>query len=214
MNMLSPNPHDTGAPLDNYGAQSNSQHTTEVLAQEAPALAAALGILSDFLQKGTCKPTELTVILRDLHETCLAAMREECRAGKEDEIGTGGRASTSSPIQSRISPAVPIEDSVTDDFIICLEDGKRVKVLSRYLRSYYGMTMEEYRLRWNLPDDYPAVPPALSRRRAEIARENKPHFNRANISRARATADVSSGASRNDFSENNTTTPAVEEMPG
>ena len=202
MNMLtsppSPGQLEAGTGSENGSDRSSSQYSSEALACEAPALAAALGILSDFLQKSSCDPGELPGILHSLHETCLAAMREENNAGKERLSGFLQRRDVS-------SPAVPVEDSYTDQYIICLEDGKKVKALSRYLRSYYGMTMEEYRLRWNLPDDYPAIPPALSRRRAEVARENKPHFSRANVLRPRATAAFS-GSARNDFSNNNITT--------
>ena len=72
-----------------------------------------------------------------------------------------------------LRPAVPIEASVAPDFIICLEDGRSCKSLKRYLRDHYAMTPETYRVRWGLPDTYPMVAPNFSRRRAEIARQNK-----------------------------------------
>ena len=72
-----------------------------------------------------------------------------------------------------LRPAVPIEASVAPDFIICLEDGRSCKSLKRYLRDHYAMTPETYRVRWGLPDTYPIVAPNFSRRRAEIARQNK-----------------------------------------
>jgi len=68
-------------------------------------------------------------------------------------------------------PAVPIKKSVTDDYIICLEDGKKLKVLKRYLRTHYNMTPAEYRAKWNLPPDYPMVAPAYARQRAEFAKK-------------------------------------------
>jgi len=67
-------------------------------------------------------------------------------------------------------PAVPIEESYGDDFIICLEDGRKMKTLKRYLRTQYNMTPEEYRHKWGLPDDYPMVCPAYSRERRAIAK--------------------------------------------
>lgn len=70
-------------------------------------------------------------------------------------------------------PAVPVEASVAPDFIICLEDGRSCKSLKRYLRDHFSMTPEMYRARWGLPEDYPMVAPNFSRRRAEIARQNK-----------------------------------------
>ena len=68
-------------------------------------------------------------------------------------------------------PAVPIKRSITDDYIICLEDGKQFKSLKRHLSSKYNMTPEEYRQRWNLPADYPMVAPAYAKSRSELARK-------------------------------------------
>src|SRR5262245_22843834 len=67
--------------------------------------------------------------------------------------------------ESRPKPAVPISKSVQHDFIVCLEDGKKLKMLKRYLRSRYDMSPEEYRRRWGLPPDYPMVAPAYAARR-------------------------------------------------
>ena len=69
-------------------------------------------------------------------------------------------------------PAVPIRKSVTAEYIVCLEDGKKMKMLKRHLRSTYGMTPEEYRAKWNLPADYPMVAPAYAEQRSEFARAN------------------------------------------
>ena len=68
-------------------------------------------------------------------------------------------------------PAVEIKESITPDHIICLEDGRKLKMLKRYLRSRYNMTPEEYRQRWNLPLDYPMVAPNYAKRRSEFAKE-------------------------------------------
>ncbi len=65
---------------------------------------------------------------------------------------------------------MPVSKSVTPDAIICLEDGKSFKTLKRHLKTSYNMTPEEYRARWNLPDDYPMVAPNYSKQRAETAR--------------------------------------------
>jgi len=67
-------------------------------------------------------------------------------------------------------PAVPIDESVTDDYIICLEDGSKNKVLKQYLWRRYNMTVEEYKEKWNLPHDYPTVAPNSTLRRREIAK--------------------------------------------
>lgn len=71
----------------------------------------------------------------------------------------------------RPNPAVPVSKSVTDDYIICLEDGLQLKMLKRHLRSAYNMTPEEYRERWNLHADYPMVAPNYAEKRSELAKE-------------------------------------------
>jgi predicted transcriptional regulator len=73
--------------------------------------------------------------------------------------------------EPKAKPAVPISKSVSDDYIVCLEDGKKLKMLKRYLRSQYDMSPEDYRRKWGLPADYPMVAPNYSRRRSEFAKE-------------------------------------------
>ncbi len=67
-------------------------------------------------------------------------------------------------------PAVPIKKSVTDDYIVCLEDGRKFKSLKRHLQSGYGLSPEQYRAKWNLARDYPMVAPAYANKRSELAR--------------------------------------------
>lgn len=68
-------------------------------------------------------------------------------------------------------PAVPIKNSVSDEFLICLEDGRKLKMLRRHLKQAYGMTPEQYRSRWELPADYPMVAPGYSAKRSELAKK-------------------------------------------
>lgn len=70
-----------------------------------------------------------------------------------------------------LKPAVSIKKSVTDEHIICLEDGRKLKMLKRHLATAYSMTPEEYRARWGLPHDYPMVAPAYARKRQELAKK-------------------------------------------
>jgi predicted transcriptional regulator len=70
-----------------------------------------------------------------------------------------------------LTPMVPIKKSVTADYIICLEDGKKLKMLKRYLRSQYGMSPEDYRARWGLPTDYPMVAPNYASQRSRLAKQ-------------------------------------------
>ena len=69
------------------------------------------------------------------------------------------------------TPAVPINKSVTRDYIVCLEDGRHLKTLKRHLSSAYNMTPEEYRARWGLPPDYPMVAPNYARKRSALAKQ-------------------------------------------
>lgn len=78
-------------------------------------------------------------------------------------------APLSAPDQAH-EPAVPVKKSVTPDFIICLEDGKKFKSLKRHLRTRYGMTPDEYRTKWNLPHDYPMVAPNYAKERSTLAK--------------------------------------------
>jgi predicted transcriptional regulator len=73
--------------------------------------------------------------------------------------------------QNRPQPAVPIRKSVTPDHIVCLEDGKKLKILKRHLKTAYNMTPEEYRARWRLPPDYPMVAPAYAEQRSKLAKK-------------------------------------------
>ena len=68
-------------------------------------------------------------------------------------------------------PAVPIRKSITPDFIVCLEDGKKLKMLKRHLRTNYSMTPEEYRAKWGLNSDYPMVAPNYSKQRSAFAKK-------------------------------------------
>jgi predicted transcriptional regulator len=68
-------------------------------------------------------------------------------------------------------PAVPVRKSVTAEYIVCLEDGKKLKMLKRHLRTNYNMTPEEYRAKWNLAPDYPMVAPNYARQRSDFAKK-------------------------------------------
>jgi predicted transcriptional regulator len=80
-------------------------------------------------------------------------------------IGTGEEQAP------RPEPAVPVKKSVMPDYIVCLEDGKKLKMLKRHLKTAYNMTPEKYRERWGLPSDYPMVAPNYAKQRSQLARE-------------------------------------------
>lgn len=111
-------------------------------------------IVAAFVANNKLSQEELTELIRTVHRT-LASL----------SLGSAERPA------ERPKPAAPINKSVQHDFIICLEDGKKLKMLKRYLRSTYNMSPDEYRKRWGLPADYPMVAPAYAARRSEFAKK-------------------------------------------
>lgn len=83
------------------------------------------------------------------------------------EIDGGGAAEE----KTELKPAVPVRKSVTDDHLVCLEDGKKFKSLKRHLRTRYDMSPDEYREKWGLPADYPMVAPNYAKQRSDLARK-------------------------------------------
>ena len=123
-------------------------------ANAAPAaiLKCASDIVSAYVSNTPMQSAELPELIRDLHATLNAL----------DSAGGGAAA---------LEPAVPVKKSITDDFLICLEDGKKFKSLKRHLRSKYGLSPEQYREKWGLPYDYPMVAPSYARKRSALAKE-------------------------------------------
>jgi predicted transcriptional regulator len=84
------------------------------------------------------------------------------------------RALDHSPAEGRgeaLRPAVPVRKSITPDYLVCLEDGKKLKMLKRHLRSTYGLTPDAYRAKWGLPADYPMVAPNYAEQRSAFAKQ-------------------------------------------
>lgn len=129
---------------DDHAAQSDG----------ARAMRMTTDIVSSFVANNKVTPAELPDVIRSVHQT-LSALS-----------GNGAAVSTEKP-----KPAVQPNKSVQNDFIICLEDGKKLKMLKRYLRSTYNMSPDEYRKRWSLPPDYPMVAPSYAARRSEFAKK-------------------------------------------
>ena len=121
--------------------------------ETAELLALTTDIVSSHVSNNGVPVSELPQLIRQVYAT-LAAL------GKESE-----------PVADRPEPAVPIRKSVTPDFIICLEDGKKLKMLKRHLRTNYDMTPEEYRAKWGLPPDYPMVAPNYAAQRSAFAKK-------------------------------------------
>ncbi|MEM8919022.1 MAG: MucR family transcriptional regulator [Pseudomonadota bacterium] len=80
--------------------------------------------------------------------------------------GLSGKAAE----QARPNPAVPVKSSIKPDYVVCLEDGKKLKMLKRHLMTHYGLTPDEYRTKWGLPSDYPMVAPNYAEKRRQLAK--------------------------------------------
>jgi predicted transcriptional regulator len=109
-------------------------------------------IVAAYVSKNTVAASELPGIIKNVHATL------------------GGFAEPAERALPR-APAVPVKKSVQPDYIVCLEDGKRLKMLKRYLRSRYKLSPGEYRERWNLPPDYPMVAPNYAQKRSDFAKK-------------------------------------------
>jgi predicted transcriptional regulator len=89
----------------------------------------------------------------------------------QDVYATLANVGDARGVSEKPQPAISVKKSVTPDYIICLEDGKKLKMLKRHLKTAYNMTPEEYRERWNLPRDYPMVAPNYAKHRSDLAKE-------------------------------------------
>ena len=116
-------------------------------------LALTSEIVSSHVSNNAVNQNDLTTMIQTVFSTLegLAAPQEE-------------------PVEE-LKPAVSIKRSVSDEYIVCLEDGKKLKMLKRHLKTAYDMTPEDYRAKWGLPADYPMVAPAYARKRQELAKK-------------------------------------------
>jgi predicted transcriptional regulator len=111
-------------------------------------------IVSAYVSNNPVPASELPGMIKSVHAT----------------LGSLSGAPQSETLTSQ-KPAVPVKKSVNADYIVCLEDGKKLKMLKRYLRSNYSLTPEEYRAKWGLPADYPMVAPNYAAQRSEFAKK-------------------------------------------
>ena len=110
-------------------------------------------IVSAHVSNNAVGVNDLPKLIRDVHETL-------------SRVEQGQTAQVEKP-----APAVPIKKSITPDYLICLEDGKKLKMLKRHLKTAYNMTPEEYREKWGLQADYPMVAPNYAKQRSRLAKE-------------------------------------------
>ncbi len=114
----------------------------------------ATEIVAAYVSNNPIPVSEVPAMIKSIHGTLGGLM-----GGSAGEIATTQK------------PAIPVKRSVNPDYIVCLEDGKKLKMLKRYLRSNYNMTPEEYRSKWGLPADYPMVAPNYAAQRSEFAKK-------------------------------------------
>ena len=107
-------------------------------------------IVSAYVSNNNLPPSELHHLITTVHEA----------------LQKPGQAASSPP-----EPAVPIKKSVRPNYVICLEDGKKLKMLKRHLRTFYDLSPDEYRQKWGLSSDYPMVAPEYAARRSELAKK-------------------------------------------
>ncbi|HVP83758.1 MAG TPA: MucR family transcriptional regulator [Rhizomicrobium sp.] len=130
-----------------------SHENTAARAEDLLKLAS--DIVSAYVSNNPVPAADLPNMIRSVHATL---------GGLSGEGGNEG-------IPGGHKPAIPVKKSITPDYIICLEDGKKLKMLKRYLRSNYDLTPEEYRAKWGLPADYPMVAPNYAAKRSEFAKK-------------------------------------------
>jgi predicted transcriptional regulator len=131
------------------------QKTESPAADSDELMRSACRIIAAYVSKNPISASEVPEMIKSIYGT-LSGL-------------AGGGQGEAQPTNQK--PAVPIKKSITPDFIICLEDGKKLKMLKRYLRTRYKMTPDEYRAKWNLPVDYPIVAPNYAARRSEFAKK-------------------------------------------
>ena len=122
-------------------------------AKPSELLALTTNIVAAHVSNNSVVVADLPRLIREVHDTLA------------DVSGASGRE------PERPTPAVAIKKSVTPDFIVCLEDGKKLKMLKRHLKTAYSMTPEQYRERWGLPADYPMVAPNYAKQRSRLAKQ-------------------------------------------
>jgi predicted transcriptional regulator len=111
-------------------------------------------IVSAYVSNNTVTASDLPGLINDIHEA-LSRASANVPQGEREEL----------------KPAVTIKRSVTPDYIVCLEDGKKFKSLKRHLRTHYNLSPEEYREKWGLPHDYPMVAPNYAAARSALAKK-------------------------------------------
>ena len=125
---------------------------TETENQNAGLIELTADITSAYVGNNSVSATELPALIRSIH------------------VALSGVGAPVEPPPEAKTPAVSIKKSITDDFLICLEDGRKFKSLKRHLRTKYNLSPEDYRAKWGLPKDYPMVAPSYAASRSALAK--------------------------------------------
>jgi predicted transcriptional regulator len=126
------------------------------------------------MAEATIDHSELLALTSDIvaaHASNNAVPSSELSGLIEAVFGTLSSLSQPAEPVVELKPAVSIKKSVTDDYLICLDDGKKLKMLKRHLKTAYDMTPEDYRAKWGLGHDYPMVAPNYAKKRQELAKK-------------------------------------------
>ena len=140
---------DAARKMRNMPAESDSE---ELSGQDVLRLSA--DIVAAYVSRNPVQPAAISDLVRQVY-------------GALSDLGQPQAAAPA----ARQKPAAPISRSVQPDYIVCLEDGAKLKMLKRYLRSRYNMSPEDYRRKWGLPADYPMVAPNYAARRSDFAKQ-------------------------------------------
>lgn len=120
----------------------------------SPHVELATDIVSAYVSNNAVAIQDLPLLIQEVHNALLRI------SGRADDVGSEAP-----------KPAIAVKKSITPDYIVCLEDGKKFKSLKRHLRSQYNMSPEDYREKWGLPADYPMVAPNYANARSALAKQ-------------------------------------------
>lgn len=134
--------------------QGSIEENGAAVTDKSELIAMAADIVSAYVGHNSVAPGDVPVLINKVYDAL-------CQAS----------GAAPAPEAARSEPAVPIKKSLTPDYLICLEDGKKFKSLKRHLRAHYDLSPEEYREKWNLPADYPMVAPNYAQARSRLAKK-------------------------------------------
>ncbi len=138
-------------------ASEGDEPASDMQARRADLLQMTAGVVSAYVGNNTVEKADISDMIGDVFS-------------KFASLGHMPPRTPSRPLRAKAS--VSVKNSVTPDYLICLEDGRKLKMLKRHLRTAYDMTPEQYRAKWGLPPEYPMVAPNYAAQRSEFARQN------------------------------------------